>query len=147
MKRHCSGCGGTAPLPCWLGGHVPPVPPPRGRFLRLCGWLLIQHMKSSAVTWILLWNAQRVVINRLSSQHKTATYKTTSSASSLKCFEMSQHFRGHREFKGQTSGDCILAEMANVVSRMNNDMRRFVCQLKRLTLQYCNAKPVGAARR
>ena len=27
MKRHCSGCGGTAPLPCWLGGHVPPVPP------------------------------------------------------------------------------------------------------------------------
>ena len=36
--------------------------------------------------------------------------------------------------------------MANVVSPMNNGMRRFVCQLKRLTLQYCNAKPVGAAR-
>ena len=32
MYRHCSGYWGTGPLPCWLGGHVPPVPP---WFLRL----------------------------------------------------------------------------------------------------------------
>ena len=29
--------------------------------------------------------------------------------------------------------------MANIVSPMNNGVGRFVCQLKRLTLQYCKA--------
>ena len=47
MDRHGSGCGGTAPLPSWLGGGgrapgaPPPPPPPPPRFLRLCKLKLV----------------------------------------------------------------------------------------------------------
>ena len=37
-------------------------------------WSVIQHMKSSGVTWTLPRNVEAVVINRLNSQRNTATW-------------------------------------------------------------------------